>query len=164
MSSWSEQDLQVATLRMRRPLKGLDAGGVSAAQKMGKPASSSTFKPFTIALTGQMISGKNRVMVRRDGKHIPRKQFINWRTDMHFQILEQRPALPPAITIPVRLVCQYWPGDRKTRDVDGQLSALFHLLVYAKVLKDDGLIYDCTWHRYQHADFPKLVLEIAPWT
>ncbi len=126
--------------------------------------SSSPFKPFTIALVGQMISGKNRVQVRRDGTHFPLKQFTNWRAQAHFQILEQRPALPPAIDIPVTLYCQYWPADKKTRDVDGMLSALFHLLVYAKVLKDDGLIYTCRWWRYPQTEFPKLILEISPWS
>ena len=166
----SEEDLTAMQTRVRSTNNCTQRGGGrvgvaggTAVPRANLPSSSPPFKPFTLALVGQMISGKNRVLVRRDGKHIPKKQFINWRTDMHFQILEQRPALPPAIVQPVALLCEYWPGDERTRDADGQLSALFHLLVYAKVLKDDGLIYDVTWHRYRRSDFPKLIMEIMPW-
>jgi len=66
------------------------------------------------------------------------------------------------MTTPVRLTCDYWPGDQRTRDVSGQLDALFHLLVYAKVLKDDGLVHDVIWRRHEtNKKFPKVVMEIC---
>lgn len=120
-------------------------------------------KPISITLVGQMVSGKNRVMVRRDGKHYPQKAFVSWRAQAHLQILEQVPCLTPPIHTPVTLLCQYWPGDKRIRDVDGMLSALGHVLVYAEVLKDDGLIYDVSWHRYPACQFPKIAMEITPW-
>jgi hypothetical protein len=59
---------------------------------------------------------------------------------------------------------EYWPGDHRTRDVSGQLDALFYLLVYAKVLKDDGLIWDVVWKRHAiNKQFPKVVMEITPY-
>lgn len=126
------------------------------------------FHAFTLALTGQLISGKNRVHIRRDGHHYPEQAFVKWRTQALMQILEQfRTPLGlrcSTITAPVCLTCDYWPGDHRTRDVSGQLDALFHLLVYAKVLKDDGLIYNVLWRRYAvNAKFPKIIMEFAPW-
>ncbi len=109
--------------------------------------------PITIALVGQHISGKNRVGIRRDGHHYPRKQFINWRAQAYLQVLEQIDK-PPRIEQPVVLKCWYWPGDQRTRDVTGMLDALFYLLVYAGILKNDGLIWDCRWSRYPETKFP----------
>jgi hypothetical protein len=34
----------------------------------------------------------------------------------------------------------YTPADLRTRDIDGMLSALQSVFVYAGVLKDDGLV------------------------
>jgi hypothetical protein len=76
------------------------------------------------------------------------------------ELLSQGLPLKP-IAEPVRLTCHYWPGDLRTRDVSGQLDALFHLLVYTKVLKDDGLIYDVVWRRHEiNKKFPKVVMDI----
>lgn len=52
------------------------------------------------------------------------------------------------ITAPCRLIIDYWPGDRRTRDLPGMLDALCHLLVYANVLTDDGLIWETVWRRH----------------
>jgi Holliday junction resolvase RusA-like endonuclease len=69
--------------------------------------------------------------------------------------------LPRPIDLPVKLKVDYWPGDKRTRDVSGMLDALFHLLVYTKVLKDDGLVRDVIW-RYNgvNRQFPKVALEL----
>jgi hypothetical protein len=63
--------------------------------------------------------------------------------------------------MPVKLTVDYWAGDKRTRDVSGMLDALFHLLVYSKVLKDDGLVRDVTWRwNGVNPKFPKAVLEL----
>jgi len=112
-----------------------------------------------IAITGQLISGKNRVRIRRDGHHYPEKQFINWRAKANLELNEQLPKAPN-IAVPIRLTCDYWPGDHRTRDVSGQLDALFYLLVYASVITNDGLIYEVVWRRHALYRFPKVVMEI----
>jgi Holliday junction resolvase RusA-like endonuclease len=104
-----------------------------------------------LALTGQLVSGKNQVqLLFRNGKvhKYPNKTFSNWRAKAYTQILEQAEwGSRTIITKPVHLTVHYTPGDARTRDVSGQLDALFHLLVYSKVLKDDGLVHDVTWRR-----------------
>ena len=125
----------------------------------------------TLALTGQLPSGKNQVQLSfRNGTvhKYPNKTFTNWRATAHVQLLEQVSQYGlriPTITTPVRLTVEYWPGDARTRDISGQLDALFHLLVYAKVLKDDGLVHDVTWKRQAvNRTFPKvfLTIEVMP--
>lgn len=152
-----------------------EAASQSTKSRRSESASSPPFIPYQLALTGQLPSGKNQVqLLWRNGKvhKYPNTTFTNWRAVAHRQILEQLPVdsgpylvpTQPNITIPVSLTCEYWPHDARTRDVSGMLDALFHLLVYAKVLKDDGLIYDVTWRRHEmHRKFPKVVLEIQPW-
>lgn len=120
-----------------------------------------------LALTGQLVSGKNQVQLSfKNGRvhKYPNKTFTNWRATAHVQLLEQVSRCAtriPTITVPVSLTVEYWPGDARTRDVSGQLDALFHLLVYAKVLKDDGLVHDVTWRRQaMNRKFPKVVMEL----
>ena len=136
-------------------------GGIPVAAT--NPAPAPIFKPFQIALTGQLPSGKNQVqLLFRNGKVMkyPNKTFAKWRAASMAQITPEF-FRAPNIAQPVSLTVDYWPGDRRTRDVSGQLDALFHLLVYAKVLKDDGLIWNVTWLRHEmNKQFPKVVIEI----
>jgi hypothetical protein len=136
--------------------------------RRGESASSPTFAPYQLALTGQLPSGKNQVqLLFKNGKVMKyaNNTFKTWREQSHAQIIAQANwGARTIIATPVSLTCEYWPGDARTRDVSGQLDALFHLLVYAKVLKDDGLIYNCTWRRHElNRKFPKVVMEIAPY-
>lgn len=122
-----------------------------------------------LLLIGQLCSGKNQVqLLWRNGKvcKYPNKTFTNWRSRAHIQIeAQQLPAVrTPTITVPVVLTCHYTPGDCRTRDVTGQLDALFHLLVYAKVLKDDGLIYENHWFRQPlNRRAPQVTILIRNW-
>ncbi len=117
----------------------------------------------THSIPGQLPSGKNQVqLLFRKGKVMkyPNKTFAIWRAKSATELVLQGLPLKP-IAEPVRLTCDYWPGDLRTRDVSGQLDALFHLLVYVKLLKDDGLIYDVVWRRHEvNTKFPKVVLEL----
>ena len=134
--------------------------------RRGESAPSPPFTPFQLALTGQLPSGKNQVQLSwRNGKvhRYPNKTFVNWRANASVEILEQYSA-GRTLTQPVCLTCNYWPGDHRTRDVSGQLDAIFSILVYARVLKNDGLVYSVWWRRHEvNAKFPKLVMELEAW-
>src|SRR5690349_13106296 len=75
----------------------------------------------TIALTGQLPSGKNQVQqLWRNGKvwRYPNATFKTWRDRAAREVLMQaRPAVP--LSAPIRLTCDYWPGDSIVRDVSG---------------------------------------------
>lgn len=126
----------------------------------------SPFPPFMISVTGQLVSGKNQVqLLFRNGRVMkyPNATFKSWRDKATMEIRKQVMSAPE-IDRPIRLTCDYWPGDKRTRDVSGQLDAIFHALVYAKVLKDDGLIHDVVWTRHEmNRKFPKIVMEISAW-
>lgn len=116
-----------------------------------------------IVLFHQLCSGKNAVGVTRSGHHYPNKRFAEWRADATTQLraLNCIPTRP--IDYPVHLSVRYWAGDKRTRDVSGMLDALFHLLVHAKILKDDGLIRDVTWRWCGvNTQCPKVELTILP--
>ena len=103
---------------------------------------------MTFSITGQMTSGKNSVVVTRSGMRFPSKRFKAWRDSVLPELLIQKGAngLFPLSTS-VTLDCIYTPGDRRTRDVPGMLDALFHVIVKAGLLVDDGLVWGVTWRR-----------------
>ena len=120
--------------------------------------------PQTFTLYGQLCSGKNQIqMAWKNGtmRKYPNKTFTNWRATAHTDILSQG-GLPSPLAVPVRLECVYTPGDLRTRDISGQLDAVFHLLVYAKVLKDDGLVHEVHWTRVpMNRKAPQITLTIT---
>src|SRR5689334_16712127 len=99
---------------------------------------------MTFTLLGQMKSGKNRVLITRTGHRYAPKEFTNWRADM----LKQIGLVEHAITGPVELIADYVPGDLIKRDVDGMLSAIFHVIVKAGILVDDAQIKNVQWHQW----------------
>lgn len=106
---------------------------------------------MTFSITGQIPSGKNQVktvLIKGKVLHIPDKRFKKWREAVLPQLKIQRGqcAWFPLQT-PITLECEYTPGDRRTRDVSGMLDALFHLIVKAGLLTDDGLVWAVTWRR-----------------
>ena len=156
---------------MKRAVKTplVDVGDQAANHSMTVPKGNMSCAPSPLLLTlyGQLVSGKNQVKLSfKHGKvhKYPDKVFTNWRSKSLAQILEQVTVdmlREPIYISPVHLTVDYTPGDLRTRDVSGQLDALFHLLVYAKVLKDDGLVHDVTWRRREmNRKAPKVVLTI----
>ena len=115
---------------------------------------------MTLTLFGQICSGKNRIIVTRDGRRIPDKRFVKWRTDACRQMVGNK-LLRGQFTAPVALSVTYTPGDLRTRDVTGMADALFSLLAYAGVIKDDGLIRELHWTEESlNRSEPKVVLDV----
>jgi len=152
--AYSPEAGQTTQLRTKESERRTNAGA--------RPAPS----PLTLTLTGQLPGGKNQVQL--SFRHVkvhryPNKTFENWRAKAFTQIMEQADwGRRTIIRVPVRLTVGYTPGDARTRDVSGQLDAIFHLLVYAKVLKDDGLIHELGgWTRHAiNRKAPKVELTI----
>ena len=84
-----------------------------------------------------MRGGKNHIQTTRTGMRYPVPGFIKWRNEATRQLQGQ---FQETITWPVEISVEYTASDRRTRDIDGMLSALQSVLVYAGVLKDDGLV------------------------
>ena len=164
----SEDDFTVMENRVQG---GVDARHATRTGSSGEAASQQTKSrrgesapaPLILSLTGPMVSGKNQVQLlwRHGTVHkYPNATFSAWRLKAALQLVTQGKPTKP-MDHPVSLVCDYWPADRRTRDVTGMLDALFHLLVWTGILKDDGLIYNVTWRRHAlNRPFPKVVMEI----
>lgn len=141
-----------------------------AAIQQTKSRRSESAPSLILSLLGPMVSGKNQVqLLFRKGQvqKYPNKTFTNWRQRSHVQIMEQLEQGPYANTLalvqPVHLTVDYWPADKRTRDITGMADALFHLLVYAKVLQDDGLIRGLVWREHDlNRKYPKLLMELRP--
>lgn len=125
---------------------------------------------MTFTLHGQMPSGKNQMHITRTGHRYPNARFVTWREDAMQQLHRQSQehaqeglCLPLSSTI--SLFVTYTPGDARTRDVSGMLDALFHVIVKAGLLADDGLVWGVTWRREaMDRQNPKLVftMEVQP--
>ncbi len=98
-------------------------------------------RPISITLTGQMQSGKNRVMITRTGQRYPPARFKKWRDDM----LKQIGPIDKPFSGPVALSVNYVPGDNIRRDVPGMLDAICHLLERSGVVADDAQIKYVFW-------------------
>lgn len=122
---------------------------------------------IAFTLHGQMPSGKNQIQqLWRNGqlKKVPNQRFCLWRDIAGMQLIQQRAVPLKPLTKPVALYCAYVPGDRITRDLPGLQDALWFLLAWVHILKDDGLIWDCQWKRLAlDTKAPKLYVEIHEW-
>ena len=99
-----------------------------------------------LTLIGQCQSGKNRILTTRTGHRYSPKRFAAWRNEWARQLQGQ---FQETICWPVEISVDYTPSDLRTRDIDGMLSALQSVLVYAGVLKDDGLVRGIGyWHEH----------------
>lgn len=113
---------------------------------------------FTIF--NQIPSGKNRIIVTRDGRRIPDKRFLKWRADAAKQMFGNK-IMNGGFTKPVALSVVYTPGDLRTRDVTGMADALFSLLAWTGVVKDDGLIRELHWaEEALNRSEPKVELDV----
>lgn len=97
-------------------------------------------KILEIKLTGQIRgAGKNNYMVV-NGKHIPRKEFLQWREKATWEVLEQVGKLKPITQNNLWWLFEYTPADRRIRDITAIQDALFHLLERCGVVQNDSLI------------------------
>jgi Holliday junction resolvase RusA-like endonuclease len=174
---WQESDLEAAMLRMgkgkvdggvdndtqrTRCLRGPRPSGLIGTPAAGVNPARPPLLPRELVIAGQIKSGKNRILITRTGHRYPPKEFKAWRDGVVGDLVKQWKQ--PSVTVPVRLYCQYWPGDRRTRDVSGMADALFHVLVKAGVLKDDGLVWDLLWYRQpMNRKGPKVLITITEW-
>ena len=150
MAKMTEADLRKMILhRDRDPIEhGRQDGSRVASRRPPTQQAGDAAAPFCLTITGQLPSGKNAIKVRRDGQHYSETRFVSWRSLAQVEILEQFGVQHRQFTVPVRLTVDYTPGDANVRDVSGQLDALFNLMVWTNMLKDDGLIHEVVWRRH----------------
>ena len=122
-----------------------------------------------ITLHDQIPSGKNQVKkVYTNGRclMIPNKRFEIWRGEAGYEVMIQKQKWPRSVRdrLPLEhpMVAQidYHPLDRRLRDLPGMLDALWHLLVWSQVIKDDGLLQGVQWKYPWREEGPCILLRL----
>lgn len=97
--------------------------------------------PLIIIVTGQIMGGKNNMIVTRTGKHFPKASWAKWRDEKVAEVKRQLPAGFKTINEPVNVRLTYVAGDKRRRDQPAIIDSLFHVLEKAGVVEDDTLIW-----------------------
>lgn len=117
---------------------------------------------MTLYLTGQIPSGKNQVLMTRDGRKYPNARFKAWREEAARQLRGQRLRRTP-YQHRLKIEVSYTPGDKRKRDVSGILDALFHLLERVGLVKDDSQFCDVQfWTMPVNPKLPGIWMTLAP--
>ena len=98
-------------------------------------------------LSDQIPSGKNALLVTRQGRHVPSRRFTEWRRQAAKEVLTQVTGTGKPLIGPCHLQVYYTPVDQRQRDVTGMLDALFHLFEYCGLIEHDGQIETLSWWR-----------------
>lgn len=94
---------------------------------------------LTLKISGQIRGGKNNMIVLRNGMHIPKKEWAQWRDRVVFELKEQAKG---EFIAPLAAEIRYTPGDRRRRDVPAIIDAIWHCLERAGIVADDCMIQD----------------------
>lgn len=100
-------------------------------------------QPETLKLTfkGQIVGGKNNLIVTRSGHRFPKKSWAQWRDRQVEDIKSQLPPNFEMITKPCQIEIQYVASDKRRRDMPAILDSIFHVMEKAGVIADDTLFW-----------------------
>lgn len=90
-------------------------------------------------ITGQIMGGKNNIIITRTGHRFPKPSWARWRDDAVRQVKQFVPSGFTPIDSPVNVSLKYFAGDKRRRDMPAIVDAIFHVLEKAGVVTDD-------WH------------------
>ena len=90
-------------------------------------------------ITGQIMGGKNNIIVTRTGHRYPKPSWARWRDDAVRQVKQFIPRGFTPFNTPVNVRLEYFAGDKRRRDMPAIVDAIFHVLEKAGVVTDD-------WH------------------
>lgn len=140
---------------------------IHTVQRQNREPVSSPAHALSFVLSGQMQSGKNRILITRTGHRYPPVNFVEFRRVMIGQILEQSHHNQSSIYYPKPLTMEmsvsYVAGDRRRRDVPGMLDALMHILERAQIIEDDAQIRHVAWQELgMDRQRPRVTMTLRP--
>lgn len=115
---------------------------------------------MTLFFTGQIMGGKNNIIITRSGLRFPKKSWATWRDGQVASIRAQLPLGFKMITEPINISLQYTAGDRRRRDMPAIIDSIFHVLEKAGVVEDDTLLWVGNSARYYDKSNPEAVVDI----
>lgn len=95
---------------------------------------------MTIRITGQIRGGKNNIIVCRNGRRIPKPEWVKWRDAAVLEVRSQLRSFK-TITEPVNISLDYTAEDKRRRDMPAILDSIMHVLEKAGFVSDDTLIW-----------------------
>ena len=96
---------------------------------------------WSFKISGQILGGKNNIIITRSGKRIPSATWAAWRDKAVAEVRAQLPKDWEAITVPVNVQLDYVAGDRLRRDMPAPIDSVWHVLEKAGVVADDTLLW-----------------------
>jgi Holliday junction resolvase RusA-like endonuclease len=119
----------------------------------------------TFTILGQVHCGKNNIGITKKGHRYPNKAFAEWAKDAIDQVKIQSAAYPRnTLTIPLKIDIDYYPADRRIRDIPAIFDAVFHALEKAGVVENDAQ-FKQVGHYLEHEvdrESPRVVVRIKP--
>lgn len=109
---------------------------------------------LVVSFTGQIMGGKNNIIVTRTGHRFPNPKWAKWRDKMVASVKQQLPVEFRTIDVPTNIRLTYWAGDKRRRDMPAIVDAIFHVLEKAGVVEDDTLLWVSQSSRHYDKDNP----------
>ena len=94
-----------------------------------------------LVFSGQIMGGKNNLIITRTGHRFPRKSWADWRDRQVASIKSQLPSGFQTIIEPVNVRLDYFAGDKRRRDMPAIIDSIWHVLEKAGVVADDTLLW-----------------------
>lgn len=107
------------------------------------------YGPTHIIIHGQIKGGKNNMVVTRDGRHFPKKDWAAWRDAAVREVKAQLPKGFKPFSTETLVTLGYYAGDKRRRDEPAIKDAIWHVLEKAGVVTDDALLWTThSWRNY----------------
>ncbi len=87
------------------------------------------------------------MVVTRRGLHFPKPAWAKWRNEWVEQAIPQKSG--ETIDYPVWARMDYWPKDKRRRDIPAIQDAIWHVLEKAEIVKDDALIKSLHFYHWE---------------
>lgn len=113
---------------------------------------------FRIVITGQIMGGKNNIIVTRTGHRFPKPAWAKWRDDAVRQVKQFIPRGFTPIDSPINVRIDYFAEDKRRRDMPAILDAIFHVFEKAGVVTDDWHLWVSESSRGFDKDCPRAVV------
>lgn len=94
-----------------------------------------------IVIKGQIMGGKNNIVITRTGMRFPKKSWAAWRDQAVMQVRTQLPKGFKAFDENVTVGFCYVAGDKRRRDMPAIIDSVWHVLEKAGVVTDDELLW-----------------------
>lgn len=115
---------------------------------------------LVLAITGQIVGGKNNICITKSGKRFPKASWAKWRDAKVREVSDQLPAGWQSIKEPVAIRLDYVAGDRRRRDQPAIIDAIFHVLEKSGFCADDTFLWISQSTRSYSATSPRAVITL----